>query len=125
MSGYPKRELLWLRGWVNPVLVELPGMLVREAEEDRFRSDPHSPVKWPPKESTKKRKSLKRCLEDVIEDLRKHGGWALADEVKRVRSLERKAFLLKKFYNEQVAIFGEPEDRPTPRIAPPDTLQCF
>lgn len=118
MREIPKHALHSLRGWANGVLGELSEVRAREGREERFRLGPASQVRWPPRRAPKMVKSLKHLLKGVLEHPRRYGEAALADEVEAAKSLEQKALLLKKFYNEQMAAFGEPEDRPTPMTEP-------
>ena len=111
MGKFPKYELLLLRGWLKAATVVLPGILAHEARDEPLRSNPRVSIKLPPRQGPQKRKDLKRSLEDILEALRRHGEATLAEDVAGERKLNRQAILLRRFYNEQVALYGDPEDR--------------
>lgn len=119
MNEFPKHEMFLLKGWLDAVTVVLPTLEAREAEEERFRTDPRKLVKFPPKQGPKKRKDLKLALRDILEALRWHGFGALAEEVSATRKPSRRILLLSQFYREQALVYGDPEDRPTRKVGPP------
>ena len=112
MGLFPRYELLLLKGWLEATTVVLPGILAREAAEEPLRSNPRLRIKLPAKEGPKKRKDLKRLLADILEALRAHGHAALADEMAATKRLKQQVILLRRFYNGQVALYGDPTDRP-------------
>ncbi len=111
MREFPALQLRQLRGWVNGVLVDLPRSLAREAREEGPPVEPPQGGRRRAKESATWRRILKHAIGELVGDLRKTGEDALANQVAAARTLGKKARLLKAFYDEQVAPFGEPEDR--------------
>jgi hypothetical protein len=119
---YPKREMLWLKGWLHMVDVALPGLLAREASEEWLRAKPDGKKLLLPKQSPKKRRDIKTGLREALEDLRRCGFHELADICQVSRPLARQAAMLRAFAVLQEERYGKAEDRPSELLVGGDEI---
>ena len=118
MHEFPKLETLRLKGWLDAFTRVYPDILAQDEIKKRLRKDPRHPIKTKPLQGAKKREDLLRHLSDILDDLRKYNFEYVADEVATTKKLAKQAIILNNFCQKQVALYGDPKDRPTRKIDP-------